>query len=101
MSVTPTPVRLLCRAGFCVRPSAAPCAVGQRWQRLFFGGGGTRGGGGGVTPTGWPHTAQSGERGCGGPEPEPYQRDTLNTPIPGGAQCPDQNSMGVEPTRSD
>jgi hypothetical protein len=53
---------------------------------------------GGRTPTGWPHTAQSGEPDCRGPEAKPHQRDTPNTPIPGGAQCPDQNSMGVEPT---
>ena len=40
---------------------------------------------GGRTPTGWPHTAQSGE-----PEAKPHPRDTPNTPIPGGAQCPDK-----------
>ena len=43
---------------------------------------------GGRTPTGWPHTAQSGEPDCRGPEAKPHQRDTPNTPIPGGAQCP-------------
>jgi hypothetical protein len=53
---------------------------------------------GGRTPTGWPHTAQSGEPDCRGPEAKPHQRDTPNTPIPGGAQCPDQSSVGVEPT---
>jgi hypothetical protein len=53
---------------------------------------------GGRTPTAWPHTAQSGEPDCRGPEAKPHQRDTPNTPIPGGAQCPDQNSVGVEPT---
>jgi hypothetical protein len=53
---------------------------------------------GGRTPTGWTHTAQSGKPDCRGPEAKPHQRHTPNTPIPGGAQCPDQNSMGVEPT---
>ena len=43
---------------------------------------------GGRTPTGWPHTAQSGEPDCRGPEAEPHQRDAPNTPIPGRAQCP-------------
>jgi hypothetical protein len=50
---------------------------------------------GGLPPAG--HTQQSGKPDCRGPEAEPHQRDTPNTPIPGGAQCP-KNSMGVEPT---
>jgi hypothetical protein len=44
--------------------------------------------GGGRIPTGWPHTAQSGKPDCRGPKAKPHQRDTPNTPIPGGAQCP-------------
>jgi hypothetical protein len=56
---------------------------------LLGGGGGPRGGG---TPTGWPHTAQSGKPDCRGPEAKPHQRDTPNTPIPGDAQCPDQKT---------
>jgi hypothetical protein len=43
------------------------------------------------------HSA-SGEPDCRGLEAEPHQRDMHNTPIPRGAQWPDQNSMGVEPT---
>jgi hypothetical protein len=54
---------------------------------------------GGRTPTGWPHTAQSGEPDCRGPEAKPHQRVTPNTPIPGGAQCPDQTSLGAEPNQ--
>ena len=34
---------------------------------------------GGRTPTGWPHTAQSGEPDGRGPEAKPHQRDTPNT----------------------
>jgi hypothetical protein len=33
-----------------------------------------------------------------GPKAKPHPRDTPNTAIPGGAQCLDQNSLGVEPT---
>ena len=35
---------------------------------------------GGRTPTDWPHTGQSGEADCRGPEAKPHQRDTPNTP---------------------
>jgi hypothetical protein len=48
-------------------------AVALRARRI--GGGGTRGGG---TPTGWRHTAQSGEPDCQGPEAKPHQRGTPN-----------------------
>jgi hypothetical protein len=37
---------------------------------------------GGATPTGWPHTAQSGEPDCRGPKAKPHQRVTPNPPIP-------------------
>jgi hypothetical protein len=53
---------------------------------------------GGRTPTGWPHTAHSGEPDGRGPEAKPHSRYTPNTPIPGGAQRRCQNSLGVEPT---
>jgi hypothetical protein len=33
-----------------------------------------------------------------GAEAKAHQRDTPNNPIPGGAQCPDQKSLGVEDT---
>jgi hypothetical protein len=39
---------------------------------------------GGGTPTGWPHTAQSGKPDCRGPEAKPHQRDAPNTLIPAG-----------------
>ena len=52
--------------------------------------------GGGLPQAG--HTQQSGEPDRRGPEAKPHPRDMPNTPIPGGAQCPDQNSLGVEPT---
>jgi hypothetical protein len=51
---------------------------------------------GGRTPTGWPHTVQSGKPACQGPEAKPHLRDTPNTPIPKGAQCPGQDSLGVK-----
>jgi hypothetical protein len=57
---------------------------------------------GGQTPTGWPHTcvhictAQSSKPDCRDPEAKPRQRDAPNTPIPGGAQCPDEKGMGVK-----
>ena len=35
-------------------------------------------------------------RGVRLPRAKPHQRDAPNTPIPGGAQCPDQK-MGLEP----
>jgi hypothetical protein len=48
--------------------------------------------GGGLPPAG--HTQQSGEPDCRGPEAKPHQRDTPNTPDPGGAHCPDQKKLG-------
>jgi histone H3/H4 len=42
-------------------------------------------GGGGLPPAG--HTQQSGKPDCRGPEAQPRQQDTPNTPIPGGASC--------------
>ena len=83
------PALLKCNA----RPGVALVRHSSAWGVMFF-----FCYQGGRTPTGWPHTAQSGEPDCRGPEAKPHQRDTPNTPIPGGAQCPDQNSMGVEPT---
>ena len=62
-------------------------------RRIFCVGNRGGGGGGGGAPTGWLHTAESGEPDCQGPEAKPYQRDTLSAPISGGAQCLDQ-SMG-------
>ena len=47
--------------------------------------------GGGLPQAG--QTQQSGEPDCRGPEAKPHPRDTPNTPIPGGAQCPDQDSL--------
>ena len=46
---------------------------------------------GGRTPTGWPHTAQSGDPDCRGPEAEPHQRDTPKltcTVIVAAVPCP-------------
>lgn len=48
------------------------------------------------TPTALCHTAQAGEPDCRGPLQGLNQRDTPNIPVPEGAQCPDQKSMGVE-----
>jgi hypothetical protein len=70
-----TPTRLVALLSMLLRNQAT-----LHWVPVFF----FLGYQGGRTPTGWPHTAQSGEPDCRGPEAKPHQRDTPSTPIPGG-----------------